>query len=342
MKAAVVRTHGSIGVEEVPDLSLGDYDALVRIICCGICNGTDLKLIDGCFPPFDKPPFILGHEAVGEVVQVGPRVRHYRVGDRVLRPTARYDGGDLNFAWGGFSQFGKVTDFRAISQDTPSAPLDYWWTQQRPIPADLSPQHAAMLITFMEVWSWLRAFDVSPNTSVAIWGLGPVGLAMAECCKVMGAPLVIGIDASDASVNRAESFAVDLALNPTNTDLAARIKAATNGQGADRIVEAVGKRSLVSLSESFVAMGGRIGVYGIEPHHGAPPAPYQLAGSAYYSLHFFGPNEVEAQDEVIAHYRAGRIDPAKFITAQPPLAEISAAVTDIRHKKSLKTIINIA
>jgi threonine dehydrogenase-like Zn-dependent dehydrogenase len=243
---------------------------------------------------------------------------------------ARYDNSDdntsLNFAWGGFAQFGNVTDYKALQQDEPSQPTDFWSTQQRAIPDDVPPPHAAMLITFMEVWDWLSRLEVSSRTSVVLWGLGPVALAMAECCKAMGAPLVIGIGVSDASVARAKDFAVDLAINAATTDVAAAVKDATGGRGADRVVEAVGKRSLVIASEAFVATGGRIGVYGIEPNTGTVPQPYQLAGAGHYSLHFFGPNELDAQDEVINRYRQGSLDPGKFITCQRPLDEIGTAV----------------
>ena len=56
MKAAVLREYGKLSVEEVPEIIPGDYDCLVQIVACGICNGTDSKLYHGQFPPHGQPP----------------------------------------------------------------------------------------------------------------------------------------------------------------------------------------------------------------------------------------------------------------------------------------------
>ena len=89
MKAAVITEPGRLEIAEVPDPASGPYQALVRMLACGTCSATDLKIIDGKFGPTDYP-VILGHESVGEVIEVGERVANLDVGDHVLRPCAVY------------------------------------------------------------------------------------------------------------------------------------------------------------------------------------------------------------------------------------------------------------
>ncbi len=86
MKALVVPQAGKLQLANIPPPEISPYDALVRIEACGICNSTDQKLIEGTMywaPPF---PITLGHEAVGTVIEVGAKVRKFKVGDRVTRP----------------------------------------------------------------------------------------------------------------------------------------------------------------------------------------------------------------------------------------------------------------
>ena len=111
MRAAVVREPNQIGVETVPEPAIGDYDALVRIVGCGVCTGTDRHILSGDFPWMAPYPFILGHESIGRVIEVGANVRYLTPGDLVLRPTAVRGGQTLNgvrAVWGGYAEYGVV------------------------------------------------------------------------------------------------------------------------------------------------------------------------------------------------------------------------------------------
>ena len=126
MKAAVVEGAGQLVVREVPLPVMGPYSALVRIEACSICNSTDLKIIERHFVSQIPVPLILGHESVGTVVERGPKVRRYALGQRVLRPGAEYDLARVGIAsaWGGFAQYGLVTDLAAWREDHPQGTPD--------------------------------------------------------------------------------------------------------------------------------------------------------------------------------------------------------------------------
>ena len=86
MKGLVTDGRGGIFLrEDIPMPEMGEYDALVKTVGCGICNGTDLKLAKGHLKGFGTYPAVLGHEAVGRVIRTGRKVKNYRLDDIVLR-----------------------------------------------------------------------------------------------------------------------------------------------------------------------------------------------------------------------------------------------------------------
>lgn len=105
MKSLIVNENGGLEVREIPVPEINSKQALVKMICCGICNGTDAKLIHRKFKGFEEDayPLMLGHEGVGEVVKVGEEVTGYHVGDKVLLPFVDADEKlypGLGSAWG--------------------------------------------------------------------------------------------------------------------------------------------------------------------------------------------------------------------------------------------------
>ena len=86
MKSYVVYKDHTCGFEEMPMPKYGEYDALVKLESCGVCTGTDTKIIHGKFKSIDTYPVVLGHEGVGRVIAIGSKVRTFKEGDLVLMP----------------------------------------------------------------------------------------------------------------------------------------------------------------------------------------------------------------------------------------------------------------
>ena len=112
MKGLFVLQPGQLSIEELPQPVPGPFQALVKTEACAICNSTDTKLMDGEFFP-GTWPLLLGHETVGRIVALGDRVRHFKLGDRVLRGNisdqqVNVPGG--RSCWGGFAEYTLVTD----------------------------------------------------------------------------------------------------------------------------------------------------------------------------------------------------------------------------------------
>ncbi|MCY3021753.1 MAG: alcohol dehydrogenase catalytic domain-containing protein [Planctomycetota bacterium] len=159
MKALVVTAPGWLEIRDIPAPKPGPYDALVRIEWCGICNSTDHKLLMGQMSWAPPCPFVLGHEAAGTVLEVGPHVRKYKPGDVVTRPMAFWPGSrpGMNIAIGGFAEYGLVRDVAAMAADGDKLMAnDYTSSRQVVVPKGLSTRDAALAISLSETASALR------------------------------------------------------------------------------------------------------------------------------------------------------------------------------------------
>jgi D-arabinose 1-dehydrogenase-like Zn-dependent alcohol dehydrogenase len=115
MLSIAVVEPGRVELVEIPEPQPGPYEAVIKTEVSYLCNRTDRKLVAGHFPGIENYPLLLGHESVGIVDTIGPRVQSFKPGDRVvggllLEPT------DSRFAsgWGGFSEYILVKDHQAI------------------------------------------------------------------------------------------------------------------------------------------------------------------------------------------------------------------------------------
>ena len=113
MKALSVDQNGKLEVCDVPKPVYGDCQALVKTLSCGVCNGTDMKLIHGSFKNMTHYPMLLGHEAVGQVVEKGKYVTSFEIGDIVLLPFLYGDVGKYSSGWGAYAEYGIVGDAKA-------------------------------------------------------------------------------------------------------------------------------------------------------------------------------------------------------------------------------------
>lgn len=131
---------------------------MVKILACGICSTTDSELIRGTQPYHDHYPCVLGHEAIGEIVEIGAGVTNFKPGDWVTRPTALFPGtmrDGLSSAWGGFAQLGVVRDQAAMcAAGDHSMGSDYTALRQNVVPREMGLQAAVLSIALAETLSW--------------------------------------------------------------------------------------------------------------------------------------------------------------------------------------------
>jgi threonine dehydrogenase-like Zn-dependent dehydrogenase len=348
MLAAIVKAPNILKVEEVPDPIIGDYDALVKISACSFCNGTDSKLIEGKFPGENNYPFILGHESVGKIIDVGKKVRKYKEGDWVLRPQAVYPQGfigGVESVLGGFAELGVVTDYVTQSKEKPNTrPLSGFYSMQQILPTNIDPVKATIYITLKETYSWLKKVGLDSGKNVLILGSGPVGFAFSICARILGASKVIMTGRRDVRLALASKFGVDYTINISKENVTEKVRQFTKGKGVDLVIEAVGNYSLVNNSLKALAYGGKIGTYGVPSNDLDPFSIIKLDISntpGDWTLNFTSPDEPKAHDEIINFVKYGFINIDDFITHRYTLKEIVKGFDVIKRKEALKVVITM-
>jgi 2-desacetyl-2-hydroxyethyl bacteriochlorophyllide A dehydrogenase len=320
-----------------------DYDALVQIVACGVCTGTDLHILQGNFPWLVPYPFVLGHESVGRVISVGSRVRHINEGDLVLRPVA-FRAGDhgsaLGALWGGYAEYGIVADTRSIIEDSDSStapPLPQFAAAQQVVPADFDPIDAGMFITFKETLSWIQQLGNIANKSVVVLGTGPVGLCFVRLAKFLGANPVIAVGRRQARLKLAVQMGADATINTSVEDLASAVRQLTDGLGADYIIEAIGNTELLRQAIYGLTDQGELAVYGVPP---ALEASVAWSGTApNWKLRFIKPREEAVHDLALDLVQLGFIDLKSFVSHVMPLSQIDEAFRRVADKDALKIVI---
>ena len=263
MRALTWSGVNETSVEEVPDPRLQDPgDMIVRVTRTVTC-GSDLHLIGGYIPFMEKGD-VLGHEFVGEVVEVGPEVRNHRVGDRVVVSSfiscgkcwycrnelySCCDNGNTNpgitdvlwganpggcfgysHAMGGFA--GSHADFIRV----PFADVGAFT-----IPDEVSDERA-LFASDSAATGWMGADlgGVQPGDVVAVWGAGAVGHMAARAAMLLGAEQVVLIDRFDYRLDLARRHVGCETINYQRTDVPADLRERTGGRGPDVCIEAVG------------------------------------------------------------------------------------------------------
>ncbi len=264
MKALRWYGRNNVRVESVPDPGIvNPHDAIVRVTSTAIC-GSDLHIYDGYIPSMQAGD-ILGHEFMGEIVEVGPEVRSLRPGDRVVVPftiscgacffcknelwslcdntnpnawmaeqTYGYSPAGLfgySHAFGGYAG-GQAEYVRVPFADV--GPLK--------VPAGI-PDDRLLFLTDIFPTGYMAAENagIQPGDTVAVWGCGPVGQFAIKSAWMFGAGRVIAIDRVAERLRLAEQEGRAESINfETNRDVTGQLKQMTGGRGPDCCIDAVG------------------------------------------------------------------------------------------------------
>ena len=262
MKALCWYGKNDVRVKDVPDARiLNPRDAVIRVSLTAIC-GSDLHLYDGYMPTMEKGD-ILGHEFMGEVVEVGPAVENLQRGDRVVVPFpiscgrchycgigeyALCDNSNPN-AWISEKMFGQAiagiygyshmlggyAGGQAEYVRVPFADVDHI-----KIPEGVSDEQVLFLSDILPTgWQAAVHCDIEPGDVIAVWGCGPVGLFAIVSARLLGAGRVIAIDRFPERLAKAREAGAET-LNYEEQDAFAALNEMTGGHGPDACIDAVG------------------------------------------------------------------------------------------------------
>jgi len=270
---AIVKAGEGPGVEwrRVPVPDPGPEEVLVRVTASAVC-GTDLHIAQWNAWARNagiRLPLVMGHEFCGEVVGTGSRVRVLKPGAYVAGETHLPCGAcyqcrnGLQHICGNLKLFGIHRDGCFAEYATIPEQCAY------PVPATIPPRIAAMLEPLGTSLRAVLEMDVSGG-SVVVIGCGPIGLFAIASARALGASRIIGLDVREERLGLAQKVGCGLMLDPLHTDVTARVLEATDGVGADAIIEASGNAAALESAFRFLRKGGRCALIGL------PSVPVRL------------------------------------------------------------------
>ncbi|WP_428343155.1 Zn-dependent alcohol dehydrogenase [Mycobacterium sp.] len=357
-RGAILRAVGEpLQVEEITLAPLAPEQVRVRIAASGVCH-SDLSQATGALPA--GTPCVLGHEGAGVVEAVGSDVRQVAPGDHVViawvaacgqcwfclrgevhlcrnairdtysMPYATDTAGTALFTSMGVSSFATATNClaRAVVR----------------IDADI-PLEIASLIGCGVATGAGAALNTAPvehGSSVAIIGLGGVGLASLMAAKVRGAAEIIAVDPVASRREAAVALGATHIVDPTDSDVVKSIRAITGRRGADYIFEVVGRQATIETAVEATRRGGTTCIVGAAP-------PGETLSLSAYDLYMHGKSLVGCQYGSVVPgrdfplllnlWRTGRLPLEQLITGRIPLDEVNGAFDDLRTGRGIRSVI---
>jgi len=310
---------------------VGPEDLLIRVRACAIC-GSDIKGYSGKTGR-RQPPIIMGHEAAGDVVQLGSAVQNFRIGDRVGFDSTIYClrcanclKGHYNLCLnrrvvgvseGSYRQHGAMAEYMAVP----------WWIAVR-LPDNLSHEQAALIET---VSIGVHAANRTPlklNDSVVIVGAGAVGLVTLQAVKLKGAGKVVITDLSEGRLALAGQLGADVCITADTPDLVSALLQIVGEAGADASFEAVGIQETIDTALAVTRTGGSVTLIG----NVAPRVEFGLQAIVTGELNLYGVCASNGEyADCLQLVATGRINVEPLISAHARLEDGQQVFDELYH-----------
>ena len=277
MKALICHKNGSIElIEKEMPKPQNDRDAIVKVTLSSICT-SDLHIMRGAVPRA-VPETVLGHEFVGEVVEVGSALKNLKKGDRVAANCETFCGecffcrhGFINNCEKGGWELGcRIDGCQAEFVRVPFAD-----TGLTKIPENVSYESALFVGDILSSgYFGAEMCEIKKGDTIAVIGAGPVGLCAMMCAKYLGAGKIIAIDvdASRLEIAKNQKLA-DFVFNPPDCDVEKEVKNLTENRGADGVIECAGAKDTFEMSWKIARPNAIVGVVAMYEENQILPLP---------------------------------------------------------------------
>jgi len=327
MKAVVVREIGRIAVEEVSEPDINPDQLLVKIEACSICSSTDLHIIEGS-DPYAKLPCILGHESVGRVLMTGAEGEGFEAGERVVGGASdglRSDG--LYSCYGAMAEYGIASPQRAPK-----------------LPSSLAAEDAVLAFQVAECIHGTRIVQIEPTDKVVILGQGSIGLLYTQLAREKWADKIITIDILERRLEVSRHLGADLTVNASKADPVEEVRSATNGIGADVVIEAAGTPEALRQSFRMVRPGGKVLVFGYHVEHvdRFEAIEFYFREPQVFGVRGFGLTPAVGLENLRIAIRLiseKRLQTKPLITHILPLSEVKYGFECIMNKSAIKVVL---
>lgn len=334
MKVVVLQEPRRLTVERVPVPEIGAHEILLKVGACAMC-GSDLEAYWGIHPSVKSYPVVLGHEFAGTVAAAGPKVRRYKVGDRICHTGGRVcgvceacEGGHYDACperrGAGFVCQGAYAEYVALLGD------DFY---SCPLPDSLTMAQGALAQPFGIGYHAATAkARASEGETIVVQGCGPIGLSAMMAAKLSGATLV-STDKLAYRLAMARRLGADYAVNVSTDNAVAFARTLTGGRGVDTVIECVGGDQDETLPQAceMLRKGGRLVVAG---SFAKDAATVRIITFKFGQMEMFGSQGFpEGYGPLIELISSGRIDVLPMMTHRVNLDEVPEAMHMLEEKR---------
>lgn len=337
MKAAVYHALDDIRLEERPVPRIGPDELLLKTLACGLCGGETMAWYK------KSEPKVLGHEPIGEVVEVGAHVTGYAVGDRLF---VNHHVGRIDSHLSRRGHFTRDPFYSTMRLDPGGVCEYYRVTAQHlrmdthKLPDTISTEAAVTIEPWSCVLSGLKVCNIQPGDTVAVVGVGFMGQGFVHLSPLFGAGKVVALDFSDWRLQRAREFGATHTINPGQDDPVAALRAINNGRLADIVIVIAPVQSAWDQAMALVEVGGTL-------HLGAPLPPntdwVRDGNAAYFDQITITSRYSSDHTDTYSYIRlleAGRIDADRAISHRFDIADAAEAFEMlVKAERSLKIVV---
>ncbi|MEM2210234.1 MAG: zinc-dependent dehydrogenase [Nitrososphaerales archaeon] len=337
MRVAMYYNNNDIRLEEIPKPKISSGELLVKVMACGICGSDVLE-----WYRIKRAPLVLGHEATGEIVEVGDGVKHYKIGDRVFvshhvpcnnckyclsnHHTACETLHKTNYYPGGFSEYIRVPKIN-VEQGV------FILTE------DMSFIDGTFIEPLGCVVRGQRLANVQKDNTILILGSGVTGILHIQLARLKGVKRIIATDVNEYRLNAAKRFGADFVIN-AQENLIEKLLEFNNGELADRVIVCTGALSASEQALKCVDRGGVILFFAV-PELGinlpVPIAEFWRNEITMLTSYGAAPQDLQESFDLIAKRKVNVRD---MVTHRLSLAEIGLGFKLVAEAgESLKVII---
>ena len=337
MRVAMYYNNKDIRIEEMPKPKIGSDELLIKAMACGICGSDVME-----WYRIKKAPIVLGHEMIGEIVEVGKNVKKFKVGDRVFvshhvpcnkchyclsgHHTACETLHKTNYDPGGFSEFIRVPKINVESGIYV-------------LPKEVSFEEGTFIEPLACVLRGQRLAKIGKNQTVLVLGSGISGLLHIQMAKLLGANKIIATDINEYRMKMAKKFGADFVIN-AKEDVPSKVKELNDNRLADRVIVCTGALSAAYQALKCVDRGGTILFFAVpEPGKDVsiPMNDFWRNEITVMTSYGAAPNDLKEALELISKHKVNVRD---MITHRLSLAETDKGFQIVADaKESMKVIV---
>jgi D-xylulose reductase len=331
MEALVLERKDELSLRDIPvDEPLGPRDVRIALRTVGVCGSDVHYYSHGRIGPFVvDAPMILGHEAAGEIVEVGSAVRELKVGDRVCMEPGIPDPTSRASRLGKYNldpkvRFWATPPVHGVLRPTVVHPADFTFR----LPDSVSYAAGAMVEPLAIGMHAATKAEIAPGDVAVVTGAGPIGMVTALAALAGGCSRVLISDTQEPKLALAEKLGAVTGVNVRSRRLADVVMAETDGWGADVVFEASGNERAAAEVFDLICPGGRVVYIGMP----GEPIRYDVVAAQVKEArveHVF--RYAHVYPRTVAMLASGQIDVTPLITDTFAFADSIAAFDFARH-----------